>query len=98
VDHLGPVEAVDRLRECVVVGVADTVDRGMHAGRGEAFGGADQDVLDASAAVVNPAVGSAGSTRLERWLQGIEHEARVCRPARPPADEAAGVGVDGEAA
>ena len=70
VDHLGFVEAVDRLGESVVVGIADTTDRGKDAGLGEAFGVADRDVLDASVAVVNQAVGSAGSTRVECLLQG----------------------------
>lgn len=38
VDHLGFVEAVDRLCQSVVVAVADTADRRLDAGLGEALG------------------------------------------------------------
>ena len=44
-DHLGLVEAVDRLGESVVVAVADAADRGLDAGFGQALGVADADVL-----------------------------------------------------
>ena len=44
-DHLGLVEAVDRLGEGVVVAVADAADRGLDACLGEALGVADADVL-----------------------------------------------------
>ena len=37
VDHLGFVEAVDRLRQSIVAAVADTADRRLDAGLGEAL-------------------------------------------------------------
>ncbi len=45
VDHLGFVEAVDRLGQSVVVAVADTADRRLDAGLGEALGVFDRHVL-----------------------------------------------------
>jgi hypothetical protein len=44
-DHLGLVEAVDGLGECVVVAVSDAADGGLDAGLGQAFGILDRDVL-----------------------------------------------------
>ena len=54
-DHLGLVEAVDRLGQGVVVAVADAADRGLDAGLGQALGVADRDVLDAAVAVMDEA-------------------------------------------
>src|SRR3954452_22588445 len=45
VDHLGLVEAVDRLGECVVKTVADAADRGLDARRSQALGVANRDIL-----------------------------------------------------
>src|SRR3954467_12231601 len=45
VDHLGLVEAVDRLRERIVKTVADAADRGLDARRSQALGVANRDIL-----------------------------------------------------
>src|SRR3954451_13168767 len=45
VDHLGLVEAVDRLGECVVKTVAHAVDRGLDPRPSQALGVANRDVL-----------------------------------------------------
>ena len=37
-----------------------------------------------------------GAAVVQSLLQGIEHEAGMRRPADPPADDAAGIGVDHE--
>ena len=37
-NHLGLVQAIDRLGQGVVVRVADTADRGVDAGLGQALG------------------------------------------------------------
>lgn len=37
-----------------------------------------------------------GPPIVKRLVQSIEDETRVCRPARSPADDAAGKGVDDE--
>jgi hypothetical protein len=39
---------------------------------------------------------SSGPPFMQRVLQSIEDEARVCGPRHPPADDAAGIGVDDE--
>jgi len=44
-DHLGFVEAVDALRQGVVIAVADAADRGLNTCLGKTFGVADADVL-----------------------------------------------------
>jgi hypothetical protein len=51
VDHFGLLQAVDRLGERVVVGIADAADRRFDARAGETFGIADRDELDAAIAV-----------------------------------------------
>ena len=48
VDHLGLVQAVDRLGQGVVVAVALAADGGLDAGLGETFGVADAEVLRAA--------------------------------------------------
>src|SRR6476469_5676461 len=45
VNHLGLVEAVDRLGQSVVVAVADAADRWLYPGFGEALGVLDRHVL-----------------------------------------------------
>jgi len=52
-DHLGLVEAVDRLGEGVVVRGANAADRGNHSGVGETLGGADRQILTAPVAVMD---------------------------------------------
>ncbi len=44
-DHLGLVEAIDRLGERIVVSVSDTPDRSFDARLGQAFGIADRNIL-----------------------------------------------------
>ena len=51
-DDLCFVEAVDRLGESVVVGVANAADRRLDPGRGQAFGVLDRDVLAAPDALL----------------------------------------------
>ena len=60
-DHLGLVEAVDGLGEGVVVAVADTADRRLDAGLGEALGVFDRDVLHATVAVMDEAAAAKGT-------------------------------------
>ena len=95
-DHLGFVEAVDRLGERVVVAVADAADRRHETGLGQALGVLDRDVLHAAIGVVHEAAAGDGFAIMQRLLQRIEHEAGMRRPRHAPADDAAGVGVDDE--
>ena len=53
VDDLGLVEAVDRLGEGVVIGIADAADRGLDAGLGQALGVLDRGLLHAAARIMD---------------------------------------------
>jgi hypothetical protein len=44
-DDLGFVEPIDRLGECIVIGVADAADRGFDAGVRQPLGISDRQVL-----------------------------------------------------
>lgn len=52
VDDLGLVETVDGFRERVVVAVADTADRRLDPGLGQALGIFDRDILAAADALL----------------------------------------------
>src|SRR3546814_11714290 len=53
VDHLGLVKAIDRLGQGVVITVANTPDRRLDPGLGEAHGIFDRHILAAAIAVVD---------------------------------------------
>ena len=53
VDDLGLIEAIERLGERVVVRVADTANRGLNAGLGQALGVLDRGVLHPPVGVVD---------------------------------------------
>ena len=73
VDDFGLVGAVDRLREGVVVAVADGDDE---ARLDEALGVVDRHVLHAAVRVVDEAAALEGLAFVQRQLQRVEHEAR----------------------
>ena len=73
-DDLGLVEAVDGLGQGVVIAVADTADRRLDAGLGEALGVLDRQVLAAAIAVMDEAAAD-WPAFVDRLLQGIEDEA-----------------------
>ena len=95
-DHLGFVEAVDRLGESVVVAVADAADGRLDAGLGEPLGVADRDVLQAAVRVMNEPTVPDGTARVESLLQGIQHEAGMSGARDPPADGSTGEDIDDE--
>jgi len=95
-DDLGLVEAVDRFGQRIVVAVTDTSDGGLDACLGQSLGIFDREVLDAAIAVVDETAAMNGTPIMERLLQRVEDEACMRRPAHPPADDAAGEGVDDE--
>jgi len=94
VDDLGLVEAIDRFGERVVIGIADAADRRLDAGLGQALGIFDRDVLRAAVRMVDEAAAMHRPPRVQRLLERIEHEARMRAARHPPADDAAGIGVD----
>lgn len=85
VDHLGFVETVDRFGQSVVVAVADTADRRLDAGLGEALGVLDRQVLRSAVAVVDQAAPMGRTAIVERLFKRIQDEACVRRPAGAPA-------------
>lgn len=69
-NHLGLEEADDRLRERVVVGVADRADGALDTGLGEPISVADREVLHPAIAVMNQLV--AARAGVQRLLEGVE--------------------------
>jgi len=96
VDHLGLVEAVDRLGQGVVIAVTDAADRGLDPGFGEALGIFDRDILAAAVAVMDEAAAMDRAPVVDSLFQCVEDEAGVRGPADPPAHDIAGVDVDHE--
>ena len=94
-DHLGLEEPDHRLRQGIVVAVAEAADRRLDAGLGKPLGIADRDILTAAIAMVHQAV-KEGAPVVERLFQGIEDKAGLGRSRNPPADDAAGEGIDDE--
>src|SRR5690606_31605980 len=82
--------------ESIVVGIADTADRRLDASFSQALGVLDGYVLTASVAVVYEPAAMDRPPIVQGLLQRIEHEARVCRARRSPADDPASIGVDDE--
>ncbi|GAB5378315.1 MAG: hypothetical protein AcusKO_47770 [Acuticoccus sp.] len=96
-NDFGLVEAVDCLGESVVVAVADAADGGLDTSLGQALGVANADVLRAQAIrMVHQAGAMNRPSLMQRLLQSVQHEAGMSGPAHPPADDAAGIGVDDE--
>ena len=96
VDHLGLVEAVDRLGQSVVVAVADTADRGFDPGFGKALGVLDGHVLRPTIAMMDEAAPMGRAAIVKRLFERIQHEAGMGRPAGPPADDPPSIGIDDE--
>jgi hypothetical protein len=94
VDDLGLEEAVDRLGQGVVVAVADAADRGFDPGFGQALGVANGQILRSAVRMMDQP--RSGLPLMNGLFQGIEHEPGMGRAADPPADDAAGEGVDDE--
>jgi len=69
-NDLGLVETDDRLRQGIVVRVADAADRGLDAGFGKLLGIADRHVLNSTIAVMNQLVDF--GPRVEGLLERVE--------------------------
>lgn len=95
-DDLGLVEAVDGLGEGVVVAIADVADGRLDTRLRQALGIVDRHVLAPPVAGVNQAAATNRTPIVAGLLESIEHKAGMRRPARPPADDAASLGVDDE--
>lgn len=96
VDHLGLVEAVDRLGQSIVVAVADATNRRLDARFGEALGVLYGYVLRPAVAMMDQAAAMDRPTIVQRLLQRVQDEAGMCCPAGAPANDPAGVCVDDE--
>ena len=81
-------------RALSVVEVADATHRRLDAGLRQALGVSDGDVLAASIAVVHEPASLHGPPIYGRACsRGVQDEAGMRRPAHPPADDPAGIGV-----
>ena len=96
VDHLGFVQAIDRLGQGIVVAVALAADGGFDAGLGQAFGVANADVLRPAVRMMNQCAIALGTAGVQRLLERIEHEVGAHGAGDAPADDAAGIDVDDE--
>jgi len=96
VDYLGSVEIIDGLGQGVVIAVPHAAHRRLDACLGKALSIPDRDVLAAPVAVVDQTATMDWAPVMDRLFQGIQHEAGMRRPARPPAYDIAGVDVDHE--
>nr|CAA38902.1 unnamed protein product [Agrobacterium tumefaciens] len=93
-DDLGLVETVDRFCERVIVAVTDTPDGRLDACLCQAFGIPDRNVLNTAIRMMHKAAAMNGTPIMKCLLERIKDEARMCCPARPPADGATSKDVD----
>ncbi len=77
VDHLGLVKAIDRLRQGVVITVANTPNRRLDPGLGEALGIFDRHILAAAIAVVDQPTTMGRSAIVDGLLECVQDEARM---------------------
>src|ERR687898_2161785 len=98
-DQLGLVEAVDRLGQGIVIRRPDSTDRGLDTSGGEPFGEGQRYVLGPAVMVMDQAgqvAAAVAGPGPDGLLNRVEDELGGHRGAGPPAEEAAGVGVDDE--
>ncbi len=94
-DDLGLVKTVDRFCESIVVTVADASDRRLDARLRKPFGIANGHKLRAAVGMMNQPATFDGPPIMKRLVESAD-ESRVRRSTGPPADDAAGEGVDDE--
>ncbi|MNL09422.1 hypothetical protein D3C87_1301820 [compost metagenome] len=95
-DDLCLVKTVDRFSESIVIAVANTSDGRLDACLCQAFGIPDRHVLGTAIRMMHEAAAMRGTPIMKCLLQGIEDKACMCRPARPPSNNATGEDVDHE--
>jgi len=95
-DDLGPVEAVDRLGQGVVIRVPNAAYRRDEVGLGEARGVAHSQVKNARVAVVHQAILRVRPMGVDRLLQGMEDKSCSSGGTDLSAHDAPGIGVDDE--
>lgn len=79
-----------------IVTVADTTDRRLEACFCQTLRIPYTDILAAAIGVMNQAAARAGPSIMQGLFEGVEDEARMRRPADPPADDAAREHIDHE--
>ena len=96
-NDLGFEQAVDRLGERIIVGIADAADRWLDPRLGQTFGVSNGDVLTATIAMMYQLMPPQRAALVERLLQGVKYyKGGLGRPRYPPSDNAAGKDVDDE--
>ena len=91
---LGLVQPIDRFGQRVVVAVSDASDKRLDAGFGQALGVANRHILRSAVAVMHQRV--AGTPRVKRLFERIEHELGLLARRQLPADDSPCVDVDDE--
>ncbi len=90
------VKAVDGFGQSVVIAVSNTASRRLDAGLCQPLGILDRNLLNAAVRMVDQSAVLHRFAVMKSLFQGIEHEARMRRPAGTPANDPAGIGVDDE--
>ena len=96
VDQFGFEQAVDRLGQRIVVGIADASDRGFDADLGKPLGLADADILRTPIAMVDQPSPLRGPPVMQRLFEGIEHKTGFGRARHPPTDDPPRESIDDE--
>ena len=99
VDQFSLVQTDDGLGQRVVIGTADSPDRGLDSGFSESFGEADGGVLRSPIRMVHNAFEIEDALLLagpDGLLDGVEDHGGGHRGGYPPAQDPAGVGVGDE--
>lgn len=93
-NDLDLVETVDRFGEGIVITVADTSERRLYASFCQPLGVPDGHVLNAPVRMVHEPAAMNRTPIMKCLFKGIVDKARMCPPARPPANDAPGKDVD----
>lgn len=95
-DQLNFVEAVYRLSECVVIGIADTADRWFDASFGQTLSVSNGQILPTAIRMMNQSALLNRPSIMQRLLKSIENKVRFGRPRYPPPHDAISERIDDE--
>ena len=90
VNDLGLVKSVDRLRQCVVIAVADAANRRFDTCFGQPLGVFDRQILAATVGVTDRATSMKRAAIMEGLFQGIEDKSCARGAAGAPTHDPTG--------
>ena len=92
--HLHLVKAVNGLGESIIAAVSHVTHRGLDTSFYQTLGVFDRDVLTAAAPVMDESAAMDRPPVMQGLLESSQHEARMHRPRKLPADDVTGVGIN----